>query len=163
MFNIELLTADHFVDDFDCGDERKNSYLKKFALQNTKGGLARTFVAVPSGDSLVQGYYSISSSSVKFENLGNRKLPRYPIPAILIGKLAVDITAQKRGLGTALLFNALKRAARVSEEIGIFLVEIEAVNEPAKKMYLDIGFSEMLDSPMKLFMNLKKVRKLLDK
>jgi predicted GNAT family N-acyltransferase len=162
VYKIELLTDIHDTDPFDCGDEKKNIFLKKFALQNTKGGLSRTFVAVVPNDTRIYGYYSISSSSVKFEYLQNKNLPRYPIPAILIGKLATDSTVQNKGLGTALLFNALKRAARVSEEIGIFLVEIEAVNELAKAMYMKYGFSEMVDAPMKLFMNLKKIRKLLD-
>ncbi len=134
MYKIQLLTDIHDTGSFDCGDERKNTFLKKFALQNTKGGLSRTFVAVIPNENRIYGYYSISSSSVKFESLHNKNLPRYPIPAILIGKLATDKTVQKKGLGTALLFDALKRAARVSEEIGILLEEIEAVNEGAKAM-----------------------------
>lgn len=162
MYRIELLTANHAVEDFDCGDEKKNEFLKRFALQNTKGGLGRTYVAVnPSDENRICGYYTISSSSVKFENPPSSHLPRYPLPAVLIGKLATDIVAQNQGLGTALLFDALKRAARVAEEIGIFLVEIRAVNEKAKAIYKKRGFLPMDDEPMKLFMNLKKVRKLL--
>jgi len=164
VYKIDLLTETHIVSFFDCGDEKRNKFLKEFALQNSKGGLGRTFVAIkPSeGDSLVYGYYTISSSAVKFESLPpSRHLPRYPIPAILIGKLATDKTAQKQGLSTALLFNALKRAAIVAEEIGVFLVEIKAFNESAKEIYPKIGFVEMLDEPMKLYMGLKKVRSLL--
>ncbi|HMS40628.1 MAG TPA: GNAT family N-acetyltransferase [Pyrinomonadaceae bacterium] len=133
-------------------------------MQNSKGGLGRTFVAVKPEEEnkKVYGYYTISSSAVKFENLPPAKhLPRYPLPAILIGKLAIDKTAQKQGLGTALLFNALKRATTVAEEIGVFLIEIKAVNERAKNLYVKIGFLEMLDDPMKLYLGIKKVRQLL--
>ena len=162
MYKIELLTADHATGVFDCGDEKKNEFLTKFALQNTKGGLGRTYVAVkPPDNNRVYGYYTISSSSVKFEHPTSSHLPRYPLPAILIGKLATDIEAQNQGLGTALLFDALKRAARVADDIGIFLVEIRAVNEKAKQIYISRGFTSMDDDPFKLFMNLKKVRKLL--
>ncbi len=162
MYKIELLTGEHATEAFDCGDEKKNDFLRKFALQNTKGGLGRTYVAVkPPNKKSIFGYYTISSSSVKFEHSSNIHLPRYPLPAVLIGKLATDIQAQNQGLGTALLFDALKRSARVAEDIGIFLVEIRALNEKAQKIYIKRGFTPMEDEPMKLFMNLKKVRKLL--
>ncbi len=161
MYKIELLTADHDTHFFNCGDEAKNAFLQKFALQNTKGGLGRTFVAVkPPDETRIYGYYTISGSSVKFDEPPPH-LPRYPLPAILIGKLATDVEAQNQGLGTALLFDALKRAVRVAEDIGIFLVEIRAVNEKAKAIYEKRGFTAMDDEPMKLFMNLKKVRKLI--
>lgn len=163
MYKIELLSGDHDVESFDCGDEKKNQFLRKFALQNTKGGLGRTFVAVkPDEPSRIYGYYTISSSSVKFENPPSAHLPRYPLPAILIGKLATDLSAQGMGLGTALLFDALKRSTRVAEEIGIFLVEIHAVDEKARSIYEKRGFTSMQDDPKKMYMNLKKVRKLLN-
>lgn len=164
MYRIESLNQDHLIADFDCGDEQKNKFLKNFALQNNKGGLGRTYVAVRTDEEnkKVYGYYTISSSAVKFENLPPAKhLPHYPLPAILIGKLAIEKGAQKQGLGTALLFNALKRAAAVAEEIGVFLIEIKAVNERAKNLYVKIGFLEMLDEPMKLYLGIKKVRQLL--
>jgi GNAT superfamily N-acetyltransferase len=163
VYKIESLNQEHLIADFDCGDEQKNRFLKEFALQNSKGGLGRTYVAVnPAENRRVYGYYTISSSAVKFESLPPSKhLPRYPLPAILIGKLAIDKTAQKQGLGTALLFNALKRATTVAEEIGVFLIEIKAVNERAKNLYVKIGFLEMLDEPMKLYLGIKKVRQLL--
>jgi GNAT superfamily N-acetyltransferase len=163
VYKIESLNQEHLIAEFDCGDEQKNKFLKQFALQNSKGGLGRTYVAfIPNEENRVYGYYTISSSAVKFKNLPPAKhLPRYPLPAILIGKLAIDKTAQKQGLGTALLFNALKRATTVAEEIGVFLIEIKAVNERAKNLYQKIGFLEMLDEPMKLYLGIKKVRQLL--
>lgn len=163
IYKIELLTGSHDVNSFDCGDEGKNDFLKKYALQNSKGGLGRTYVAIKPPESVkIYGYYTISTSAVRFENLpDSRYLPRYPLSAILIGKLAAGTETQNQGLGTALLFDALKRAAAVAEEIGVFLVEIKALNERAKNFYIRFGFMEMLDEPMKLYIGLKKVRRLL--
>lgn len=160
-FIIELINSGHDLESFDCGDANKNTFLKKFALQNTKGGLGRTYVAVTETDQFsVCGYYTISSSSIVFDNPPPH-LPRYPLPSILIGKLATDLKFQGQGLGTMLLFDALKRSARVAEEIGIFLVEIKAVDENARAIYEKRGFTAMQDDPFKMFMNLKKVRKFL--
>lgn len=162
MFKIELISEEHLALDFDCGDEDKNRFLQKFALQNSKGGFGRTYVAVRSGHKKILGYYTISSSSVKFENIPTkRSLPRYPLPSILIGKLAVDDSVKGMGLGTALVFDALKRVTGVAEEIGIFLVEVKAVDAKAKAFYKKLGFIEMLDNELKLFMAIKIVRKVL--
>ncbi len=162
MYIVELLSGDHDTSSFDCGDEKKNFFLTKFALQNTKGGLGRTYVAIePDEPKKICGYYTVSSSSVRFEEPPVSHLPRYPLPSILIGKLATDVRVQNQGLGTILLFDALARAARVAEEIGIFLVEIQAVNEKARAIYEKRGFTSMNDDPLKMFMNLKKVRRLL--
>lgn len=162
IYKIELLTDNHAVGSFESGTESKNIFLKKFALQNSKGGLGRTFVAVKPPDAFrVYGYYTISSSTVKFKSLPPKHLPRYPIPSIFICKLAVDKLAQKQGLGIALLFDALKRAAKIAEEIGVFLVEVKALDEGAKKFYLKYDFVEMLDTSLNLYLNLKKIRKLL--
>jgi len=161
VYKIEPLSERHEVESFTSGVESKDDFLRMFALQNTKGGLGRTYVAVEPGAAKVFGYYTISSSSAKFENLPNRHLPRYPIPSVLLGKLAIDISAQGRGLGTALLFDALQRATRIAEEIGVFLVEVKALDENAKKFYMKYDFIEMLDSPMSLFLSLKKIRHLL--
>lgn len=160
-FAIELLTERHDVADFNSGVDSKDLFIKKFALQNTKGGLGRTYVAVRASELKVFGYYTISSSSVKFENLPNRHLPRYPIPAILLGKLAIDRSTQGQGLGTALLFDALKRTARIAEEIGVFLLEVKALDDDGRRFYLKFGFVEMIDLPMNLYLNLKQIRHLL--
>lgn len=80
------------------------------------------------------------------------------MPAILIGNLKM----QNQRVGTFLLFDALERASRVASEIGVFIVQIQAVDEKARAIYEKRGFTSMIDEPMKMFMNLKKVRNLLD-
>ena len=126
-------------DNFDCGVPELNDYLKKYARQNQKKGIAKTFVAIPNdGSTVVAGYYSISMSEIQRESLPEnykRRLPRYPVPAMRIGKLAVDKSLQGRGLGEKMLVDALRRAVRFSEDIGIFAVKVDSLNEQVKAYY----------------------------
>ncbi len=161
MYRIVLLSEKHALTSFDCGVESKNTFLQKFALQNSKGGLGRTYVAEKPPDEGIFGYYTISSGSVKFENIRSKNLPRYPIPSVLIGKLAIDKTVQNQGLGSILLFDALKRAAKIADELGVFLVEVSALDENAMAFYRKHEFVEMLDADSQLYLTLKKIRKLL--
>jgi hypothetical protein len=90
-------------ENFDCGVGELNEYLQKYARQNHKKGIAKTVVAIPeTGNREVVSYYSIAVGEIKREFLPEiyrRGLPRYPVPAILVGKLAVDVTIQGSGLG----------------------------------------------------------------
>lgn len=123
-------------DNFDCGIPELNEYLKKYARQNHRKGVAKTFVAIPEvGNREVAGYYSVSMAEIKRESLPDnysRGLPRYPVPAMRVGKLAVDKSMQGRGLGKTLLMECLQRAVRLSSEVGIFAVIVDALNEQAK-------------------------------
>lgn len=146
---------------FDCGIPKLDQYLKQYARQNQKKGIAQTIVAVPRhGDRIVAGYYSVSMSQVEHQSLPEiqrKGLPRYPIPAMLIGQLAVDRSMQGRGLGAELLVDAFQRAIRLSAEVGIFAVRVDAVNEQAKKFYLKYGFIAFQDQPFSLFLPLTVV------
>jgi predicted GNAT family acetyltransferase len=120
------LNRSHRRDAFDCGVPALNDYLRKFARQNSKSGLARTYVAIVPSESVVRGYYSLSSSAVACSSLpetARKKLPRYPVPTILIGRLAVDNSMQGKGLAQELLMDALSRIVRAAEVIGVHTVE----------------------------------------
>jgi GNAT superfamily N-acetyltransferase len=158
-FLVEPLMKDHQRSDFDCGIGSLNLFLKNFARQNDDKGLSRTFVAVQSGDVAVHGYYSLSSGSVSFEQVPE-KLPRYPIPTAHIGRLAVDTRSQGMGLGEFLLVDALRRVVSVADELGIYAVELFAINETAKSFYLRYGFTELADDPYHVYLSLKNIRKL---
>ena len=126
-------------------------------------GINKTFVAVkPDTPLAVDGYYTISSSAIEFQSLpeeNQRKLPAYPVPAALIGRLAVDISCQGEGLGTELLVNALLRIVRASSEIGIYTVRVDAIDERAKQFYLKHEFIPFQDSPLSLFLPLKTIKR----
>jgi hypothetical protein len=90
---IELLTAAHNCSQFTCGNDWLDKYLRKHALRNQQKGYGKTYVAVREGGARVDGYYTVSMSSVQFENLPDdlrfAGMPKYPMPAAHIGCLAV--------------------------------------------------------------------------
>lgn len=159
-FIIEPLTAHHNREAFDCGEESLNDFLKRFARQNNEKGLGRSFVAVRSGEPTIYGYYTIASGAVSFEMLPE-KLPRYPIPVVHLGRLAVDEAVQGQRLGKALLADALSRAVSIADQLGIYAVEVFALNEAAREFYLEFGFTELLDDSRHLYLTIQKIRKLL--
>lgn len=146
---------------FDCGYPTLNDYLKKYARQNHLKGIAKTFVAVPaSGGLKVDGYYTVSASIIEYEFLPDsyqRGMPAYPIPAILIGKLAVDRPIKGQGLGSELLVDALKRAVHAAQEIGIYAVRVDAIDLHAKAFYLKHEFIPFQDRQLSLFLPMETI------
>ncbi len=159
-FIIEPLTANHNREAFDCGEESLNDFLKRFARQNDEKGLGRTFVAVKSGEPTIYGYYTIASGALRFDSIPE-KLPRYPVPVVHLGRLAVDKAAKGQKLGKALLADALTRAVNIADQLGIYAVEVFALNEAAREFYLKFGFTELLDDRQHLYLTVKKIRKIL--
>jgi ribosomal protein S18 acetylase RimI-like enzyme len=160
---IEKLTSRHDLADFDCGVEPLNRFLKKYAGQNAKLGITRTYVAVRPDDNRLQGYYSISSGSVTCRDIPEalrKRLPNYPVPVAHLGRLAVDKEAQGRGLGRLLLMDALERILLAAGSIAIHAVEVQAKDDESRGFYLKYGFVPMLDDSSHLYLPLKAVNKL---
>ena len=153
---VELLTETHDRVSFDCGEPSLNEYLQRFARQNADNFLGRTYVAVVAGETRIQGYYTISSASVVREDLPEKRLPRYPIPVVLMGRLAVDRQSQGQGFGEFLLLDALKRSARLAQHLGIHALVVDALNESARSFYRKYGFLEAANDPMRLYLPIKK-------
>src|ERR1700692_4618667 len=102
----------HVTDPFDCGEEPLNVYLKRYAGQSEKRGSSRTFVIADRGNRVV-GYYTLTIGSVETANAPDavtKGMGKYPIPVIILARLAIDKTVQSKGLGSALLKDALKKA-----------------------------------------------------
>jgi ribosomal protein S18 acetylase RimI-like enzyme len=148
---------------FDCGVAELNDYLQRYASQNHRKGIATTFVALASTEDLqIAGYYSVSMAEITVEVLPiefQKGLPRYPIPAMRVGRLAVDITRRGEGLGKALLMECFRRAIVLSREIGIFAIVVDATNESAKDFYLKYGFIQLPSQSMSLFIPLATIGK----
>lgn len=161
-WNFISLEKKHNRKNFDCGNQELNEYLKRYARQNDKSGINKIFVAVkPDTPLIINGYYTISSSTIKFQSLPEeqrKKLPAYPIPAALIGRLAVDLTCQGEGLGTELLVDALWRIVKTSSEIGIYAVRVDAIDKEAKQFYLKHEFIPFQDNSLSLFLPLKTIK-----
>lgn len=153
----------HQRDAFDCGYPILNDYLKKYARQNHLKGIAKTFIAISSSKSFkIDGYYTVSSSVIEYESLPQsftKGIPNYPIPAILIGKLAVDNLVKGQGLGGELLVDALLRTVKASQEIGIFAVRVDAIDLKAKQFYLNYEFIPFQDKPLSLFLPITTIKR----
>ena len=156
---IEPLSSTHDRTAFDCGEPTLNDFLRRFARQNDEKGLSRTYVAILPPEPKIYGYYSISSGAIEFSTMPE-KLPRYPVPVIHLGRLAVDVNTKGQGLGKILVLDALRRAASVSKHLGIFAVEVYALNDAARDFYLNYGFASLLDDERHLYLTMKVVRKL---
>jgi GNAT superfamily N-acetyltransferase len=148
-------------DNFDCGYPILNDYLKKYARQNHEKGIAKTFVAISQSQPLkIDGFYTVSASVIEFASLPEsyqKGMPTYPVPAILIGKLAVDNSVKRQGLGRELLVDALLRAVKASQEIGIFAVRVDAIDVKAKEFYLKYEFLPFQDKPLSLFLSMTTI------
>jgi predicted GNAT family N-acyltransferase len=146
---------------FDCGYPALDDYIKKYAKQNHEKGIAKTFVAIEDSTSLkVDGFYTLSASTIEFESLpdtSQKGLPAYPIPTILIGKLAVDSAAKGQGLGTELLVDALLRAVKASQDVAVFAVRVDAIDSTARDFYLKYEFILFQDQPLSLFLPVKTI------
>ena len=160
-WNFVPLEKKHNRKEFDCGNSQLNQYLKKYARQNDAKGINKAFVATrPNTPLIINGYYTISSSTIDFLSISEKdrqKLPAYPIPAALIGRLAVDLSCQGQGLGTELLVNALLRIVKASSEIGIYAVRVDAIDDSAKQFYLKHEFIPFANRSLSLFLPLKTI------
>jgi ribosomal protein S18 acetylase RimI-like enzyme len=143
---------------FRSGSEPLNRYLREQATQDIRRRVAACFVALAEG-SRIAGYYTLASASLLLTDLPERigkKLPRYPtVPAVRMGRLAVDQAFSGQGLGGALLADALERAAR--SEIAAFALMVDAKDERAVAFYRHHGLIALPDSPLTLFLPLATV------
>jgi GNAT superfamily N-acetyltransferase len=158
-WKIERLSEKHDCRNFRCGEHVLDNFLMRHALGNDRRGLGSTYVAVAEGINQVLGYVTLSANSVHFENVPTEHLPHYPIPAVLIARLAVDKSAQRMGVGTGLMLAALRLALEISDRLGVFAVTVDALSEEAKAFYQKrFGFTELLDDPHHLFVTVADLR-----
>ena len=155
------------VENFDCGDEPLNNYLKRHAWTNQeKVSIGVTYVAVDeSAPRIVLGYFTLATSSVPRDRLPRkyvRGLPPYDLPLILLARLAVDKRFSGRGLGHALLSEALKITVRVADEVGCRCVITDAYPDKAG-WCARYGFLPLegaaATSPQKMFLDVRTIRR----
>jgi GNAT superfamily N-acetyltransferase len=156
---IAPLNDRHDRSNFDCGEPALNLFLQRYAGQHDRRGFGRTYVAVSEASASVSGYYTVSSGSIAFET-APENLPHHPIPIVLLGRLAVDRWSQGQGVGALLLIDALRRAQRVADELGIYAVVVEALSDRAKSFYEKFGFKSLTDDRLHLYLPIKVVRRL---
>ncbi len=143
LFRIEPLSPAHDRSRFLSGSGALDRYLRRQASQDIRRRIATCFVMIDTGTGEVVGFYTLAATGVPLDALseeGTRRLPRYPlVPAALLGRLAIAEPYQGRGLGAALLVDALKRASRT--ELGVFALLVDAKDDSAQRFYEHFGFS----------------------
>lgn len=165
-FRVEPLGKQHDRATFACGDDDLDRYFRQHARQNVERRVAAVFVLVDNASERVAGYYTLSAGSVSLGDLPmetTRKLPRYPdVPVMLVGRLAIAVEFQGRGLGAAALFDALRRALAHSAEIGAMAVVVDAKDDRAQAFYERHGFQRFADAAYRLFIPMQTIESLLE-
>jgi GNAT superfamily N-acetyltransferase len=160
---IERLDDSHARESFCCGKDPLDNFLKNLATQYEKKRIGRTFVATRLGEKKVVGYYTSAAGSFALDALPTarrKKLPRHPLPTVHLGRLAVDVTCQGQGLGEILLFHFLRQALAVSAELGVFAVDLWALDEQAGRFYRKYGFLPLEDAVLHFFLPLETVEQM---
>lgn len=159
-FQLAPLDAAHDRAGFSSDSEPLDRYLREQVTQDIRRRVAACFVAL-ADRSRIAGYYTLASAGLLLADLPSsisKKLPRYPtVPAVRMGRLAVDQAFKGLGLGAALLADALDRAAR--SEIAAFALMVDAKDEVAAAFYRYHGFIALPDSPAALFLPLATIQR----
>jgi GNAT superfamily N-acetyltransferase len=160
-FSVVPLDLDTDRSGFECGVEPLDRYFKTQVSQDIKRRVTACFTALDSSGR-VAGYYTLASASILLTDLAEslaKKLPRYPnVPAVRMGRLAVDQDFKSKGLGAALLADALRRA--VTAEIAAYAFVVDAKDESAAEFYAHHGFRATADNPLFLYLPLATVKDL---
>jgi len=156
QLTINSLNTAHLRKTFDCGESSLNTYLHRYARQNIKNRINRVFIASPvDAEKSIVGYYTLSAGSISTDDLPllqKRRLPNYPVPVALLGRLAVDKQYQGQRLGSILLADAVQRVEQASEVLAVYAIVVEALNPSVAGFYQDFGFVPFSSQPLKLFL-----------
>jgi ribosomal protein S18 acetylase RimI-like enzyme len=160
-FKVVALDASYDRSAFNSGSEPLDNYFQKQVTQDIKRRVTACFIAV-THENRIAGFYTLASSSMLLSDLPQevlKKLPRYPsVPAVRMGRLAVDQNFKGQGIGGILLINALLRSAK--SEIAAYALVVDAKDETASSFYKHHGFIAFPNAPLVLFMPLATISKL---
>jgi GNAT superfamily N-acetyltransferase len=163
---ITPLGRQHDRKTFDCGETSLDLYLHRYANQDIRRRVTRVFVAsYPGEPQRVIGYYSLSAGSLAAADLPEkfrRRLPKYPVPVALLGRLAIDKSHQGQGIGAILIADALQRIAMASQVMAVYAVVVDALNESAAEFYRQFGFIQLPSQPLKLLLPMDTVTRTVD-
>jgi GNAT superfamily N-acetyltransferase len=145
---------------FDCGKPSLNEWLKKYAWINQQSGTSVTYVVLNYGR--VVAYYSLATGSLTPSDATERVakgIGNFPVPILLLARLAVDKSFHGQGLGYSLLQDVFTRTVGVAEEVGIRTLVVDALDEEAKRFYEKFGFAPSPVDDMRLMLLMKDIRK----
>lgn len=165
MNKLELLSRDHDRENFDCGVAQLNAYLRSTARQHLERQISMTYVLVDDAAAVpkpVLGYFTVGMCEVMAADMSPKFAKKYPpkLPAIRLGRLAIDHREQGKRLGKALLFAAIKHYWTAAESVGGVAIIVDAKDANAAEFYRRFGFQSFISDPLKLYMELGTVRQL---
>lgn len=150
---------------FSSGAPELDRYIRHQASQDIKRNVARVFVATQAEQPAICGFYSLSASSFRRNELPQdqaRRLPHYPIPGVLLGRLAVDNNLQGQGLGAFLLMDAMYRALMATQSVAMHALVVDARNDTAAAFYRKYGFIPLQDDNQRLFLPMATIQQLVE-
>jgi GNAT superfamily N-acetyltransferase len=143
---------------FTCGVAELDEYLHRFAVQQSKKGIAVVRVLIDTDmPKTILGYYSLSAAQIDAAQMDERtqkKLPRYPVPCFRLGRLAAHLGHRNRGLGRLLIGCAVERCLEAKKHVAAYALVVDAKGEDAKSFYEHYGFTPCRDNPMTLYLSL---------
>ena len=160
-YKIEPLKSHHDRAGFSCGVPALDAYLQRQARQDLERKLAAVFVLTSDGKT-ISGFYTLSAHSILAADLPEdqaKKLPRFPLPVTLLGRMGVSQDLQGRGLGEFLLMHALERAWIGSQQVASWAVVVDA-KAGAREFYLKHDFVPLPSQPDRLFLPMTTIEKL---
>ena len=160
---VEPLGQHHDRASFSCGEPSLDRYIRRQASQDARRRVARVFVAHAHPPERIAGYYTLTAAGFEKDGLPAEaagRLPHYPVPAAVIGRLAVDLRSRGSGLGEVLLLDAIHRIVRAGDTIGVYAVVADALHERAGAFYERYGFAPFPSRPLRLYLPLRTFEQL---
>ena len=156
------LNAKHQLDSFDCGKPALNDWLVRHAMQAQASGSARTCVVVE-GDRVV-GYFSLAvgqADAMEVPDRIRKGMGSYPIPVVILARLAVSLQDQGKGIGIGMVQEAIRRTMAIAEQAGVRALLTHSIDEEASRFYRRFGFESSPIREQQLLLLVKDARKLL--
>ncbi|EAT59627.1 GNAT family N-acetyltransferase [Chlorobium ferrooxidans] len=158
-FSVEKLTSAHAVEDFECGSKELDRFLARYALVNQRADSSATYVGL--SDKSIIGFYTLTVGKVNYDDAPDRLtkgLAHYPIPIMLLARLAVSKNRQNQGIGSGLLKDAMRRTIQAADIVGIRAIAAHAKDDQARQFYEHFDFISSPTDPYHLLLLLKDVR-----
>ncbi len=160
LVSVKEISPKSVLKKFDCEVEALNEFLSRYALKNDELGIGKTFVALNENNQIA-GYFTLATAQVAYQEIPDdfkEKLPKYPIPALRIARLAVNKDLKGKGIGKWLLAQAFIKAIHVADVTGLYFIIVDA-KETSKSFYEHYGFHKFFDEDLSYFILVDTVRK----
>lgn len=160
LVSVKEISPKSVLKKFDCEVEALNEFLSRYAVKNDELGIGKTFVALNENNQIA-GYFTLATAQVAYQEIPDdfkEKLPKYPIPALRIARLAVNKDLKGKGIGKWLLAQAFIKAIHVADVTGLYFIIVDA-KETSKSFYEHYGFHKFFDEDLSYFILVDTVRK----